>query len=52
MEVGDAMEYVTNWSGEKFDAILVDVNAEGAEDKMLSPAQPFCTVSAARKNEV
>ena len=47
----DAAEFVSNWSGEKFDAILVDVNAEDPKDVMLSPSTPFRKVREVRKSE-
>ena len=47
----DAAEFVSNWSGEKFDAILVDVNAEDPMDAMLSPSVPCRKVREARKSE-
>ena len=51
VRVEDAAEFVSNWSGEKFDAILVDVNAEDPKDAMLSPSVPFRKVREARKSE-
>lgn len=51
VRVEDAAEFVSNWSGEKFDAILVDMNAEDPKDAMLSPSVPFRKVREARKSE-